>query len=316
MAENVQHAVVIGGGTMGAGVAVVFAAAGWRVSVVEPHRAARESLRDRMAETMARAEVAPADVEANMSGVAGFAAVPEVDWSDVAIVVESALEDLGVKRTIFAALEANAPADIPIGSNSTGYSIDAIAEGLSTRSRMLGTHFLMPAQFVPLVELVPSPLTDPAIVDAVRDTMTALGKRPVLVNKPLIGFLANRMQAALMREALSLIDRGVASPEDVDAAVQLGFGFRYAAAGPILQKEHSGWEISYSLYEKVFPDLCNDAAPTPSLSRMIAERHFGMKTKQGFLEWSDEAIASERARYETALMAALKVLKLGAGPAA
>ncbi len=132
----------------------------------------------------------------------------------------------------------------------------------------------------------------------------------MIINAPLIGFLANRMQAALMREACSLIDRGFATPEDVDAAVRFSFGFRYAAAGPILQKEHGGWDISYSLYEKVFPDLCNDAVPCPTLQRMMAERRYGMKTGAGFFRWDENATAKEKARFEIALKAASEILSI------
>jgi 3-hydroxybutyryl-CoA dehydrogenase len=123
------------------------------------------------------------------------------------------------------------------------------------------------------------------------------------------GWLVNRIQTALMREALSLIDQGIASPEDVDAAVRYGFGFRYAACGPITQKEHSGWDINYKLQQAVFPSLCNDTAPNATLDKMIAGRHLGMKTGQGFIRWDDAAIAHEKARYEKALRATLDILE-------
>ena len=113
-----------------------------------------------------------------------------------------------------------------------------------------------------------------------------------------------------MREACSLIDRGIATPEDVDTAVRFSFGFRYVAAGPILQKEHGGWDISYSLYEKVFPDLCNDTVPCPTLQRMMSERRYGMKSGQGFFKWDKDAISKETPRFQTALISALDVLAI------
>jgi 3-hydroxybutyryl-CoA dehydrogenase len=303
-ARESAHAIVIGAGAMGAGIAMVFAAAGWRASVIDPSERARGNLVRSMTESMARLGQA-----LNPDLVSAYDRIEAVDWPSVAIVIESAVEDLDVKRRCFAELQRLAPAGIPLASNSTGYPIDDIAEGLEGRERMIGIHFLMPAQFVPLVEIIPGAETSAELVPALQALLRTLGKRPVLVKKPIIGFLANRMQSALMREALSLIDRGLATPEDVDAAVRFGFGFRYAAAGPIVQKEHSGWEISYSLYQKVFPDLCNDAVPSARLERMIADGHFGMKSGQGFFAWDEDSIATEKQRFETALQDALTILK-------
>ncbi|HVZ00646.1 MAG TPA: 3-hydroxyacyl-CoA dehydrogenase NAD-binding domain-containing protein [Dongiaceae bacterium] len=303
-AKEPAHALVIGAGAMGAGIAMVFAAAHWRVSVIDPSDRARGNLVRTMAESMARL-----GQTLNSDLVSTHDRIEAADWSSVAIAIESAVEDLDVKRRCFAEMQRVAPAGIPLASNSTGYPIGAIAEGLEGRDRMVGIHFLMPAQFVPLVEIIPGAETAAALVPALQALLRALGKRPVLVRKPIIGFLANRMQSALMREALSLIDRGLATPEDVDTAVRFGFGFRYAAAGPIVQKEHSGWEISYSLYQKVFPDLCNDAAPSAQLERMIADGHFGMKSGRGFFAWDEDSIAAEKQRYETALQDALTILK-------
>ena len=290
---------------MGGGIAIVFAAGGWRVSVVDPVEKARSTLLSRMTASMNRLGVI-----LDVARVSVFAGLSEVGWDKTDIVVETALEDLSLKQAIFAELEKLALPGIPLMTNSTGFPITEIAKGLKTQSRMLGAHFRMPAQFVPLVELVPSDKTEPQLVKDMRDLLRALGKRPVVVNKPLVGFIANRIQSALMREAISLIDRGVASAEDVDTAVRFGFGFRYAAAGPIIQKEHSGWEISYGLYEKVFPDLCNDATPSPILDKMMAAGRYGMKTGQGFLKWDDDTKAREIARYETALRKALDILKI------
>jgi 3-hydroxybutyryl-CoA dehydrogenase len=283
---------------------MVFAAARWRVSVIDPSERARGNLVRAMTESMARlGQTFDPDL------VSAHDRIDAADWPSVAIAIESAVEDLDVKRRCFAEMQRLAPAGIPLASNSTGYPIGAIAEGLDGRERMIGIHFLMPAQFVPLVEIIPGSETAADLVPALQALLRALGKRPVLVRKPIIGFLANRMQSALMREALSLIDRGLASPEDVDTAVRFGFGFRYAAAGPIVQKEHSGWEISYSLYQKVFPDLCNDAVPSARLEQMIADGHFGMKSGRGFFAWDEESIAAEKQRFETALQDVLTILK-------
>jgi 3-hydroxybutyryl-CoA dehydrogenase len=302
--EPLRRVIVIGGGTMGSGIALVFAAGGWSVDVVEPAERTRATLPTYLRESMQRMHAS-----ADASAIRILPALSSVDWRGVRLVCESATEDLPVKQRIFAELERVAPRDIPFASNSSSCVISDIGKGLATQSRMLGLHFLMPAQFVPIVEVVGSAHTASEVVDGVCDIMRAVGKRPIRVGEDVVGFLVNRIQAALMREALDLIDRGVASAEDVDAAVRYGFGFRYAACGPIVQKEHSGWEISTMLYRKVFPTLCNDAAPAAVLERQLAAGHYGMKTGRGFMAWDPENIAREKARYEKALRAALDILQ-------
>jgi 3-hydroxybutyryl-CoA dehydrogenase len=304
MSKNNSRAVVVGGGTMGSGIALVFAAGNWAVDIVEPAAATRAALPAYLRESLQRM-----GAHADTSRIATVGTLSDVAWSDVDLVVESANEDLALKQRIFAELEALTPAHVPLASNSTTLAISAIGRGLKTRSRMLGLHFLMPAQFVPVVEVIGSEQTEPRLIDEICAIMRKLGKRPVRVNKELPGFLVNRIQTALMREAVALIEQGVASPEDIDTAVRYGFGFRYIACGPITQKEHSGWDINYKLQQAVFPSLCNDAAPSPLLEKMIAAGHFGMKTGQGFMRWDDAKIARERARYEKVLQATLDILE-------
>jgi 3-hydroxybutyryl-CoA dehydrogenase len=300
-----RKVVVLGGGTMGSGVAMVFAGGGWDVQLVDPSATLHAALPARLAEGMARAGLNPE--AAGRVRVVG--ALTDVQWGGVELVSESATEDLVLKRRIFAELEALAPAATLLTSNSSSYPIGEIGEGLKTRHRMLGLHFLMPAQFVPIVEVVCAQETAPALADGLMETMRGLGKQPVRVNKDLVGYLVNRIQAALMREALDLVDKGVATAEDVDAAVRYGFGFRYAVCGPILQKEHSGWEISTNLYRRVFPTLSNAQGPAGVLEKMLADRRYGMKTGGGFMDWDAAAIARERERYENGLRALLDLMR-------
>jgi len=199
--------------------------------------------------------------------------------------------------------------DTLLTSNSSTYSVRRIAEGLDTQERMLGLHFFMPAHLIPLVEVVMTPHTDPAIAQRLYNEMEALQLKPVMVKQDVPGFLANRMQAALGREAWSLIDRGIATPEDVDRAVRYGFGFRYVAAGPVLQKEISGLDVTAAAAKSLYPDLCNDAGPPQFLTDMVGRGECGMKTGKGFREWNDAQMQAERARYAKALKAALAILQ-------
>ena len=299
-----RHALVLGGGTMGVGIIAMFIGGGWKVDVVSRSASTRDGLAAATAKALA-GMAKPTDT----SGLKTFATLPEADWSKIDVAVETVTEDLPLKQRLFAEMEALARPDAALTSNSSSFPISEIGKGLKTQSRMMGLHFFMPAHLIPLVEVVSSVHTDPAEAERVGAIMKDLGKRPVQVRKDVIGFLGNRIQGALMREALWLIEQGVASPEDVDATVRLSFGFRYAAAGPIVQKEHSGWDTTCAVAKIIWPDLSNAKGPPPILQRNVDEGRIGFKTKHGFFEWNDESIAKERARYERALRKCLEIFK-------
>ncbi|HTE35314.1 MAG TPA: 3-hydroxyacyl-CoA dehydrogenase NAD-binding domain-containing protein [Reyranella sp.] len=304
MPQRERHALVVGGGTMGVGIIAMFIGDGWKVDVVSRSASTRDGLAAATAKALA-GMAKPTDT----SGLKTFATLPEADWSKIDVAVETVTEDLPLKQRLFAEMEALARPDAALTSNSSSFPISEIGKGLKTQSRMMGLHFFMPAHLIPLVEVVSSVHTDPAEAERVGAIMKDLGKRPVQVRKDVIGFLGNRIQGALMREALWLIEQGVASPEDVDATVRLSFGFRYAAAGPIVQKEHSGWDTTCAVAKIIWPDLTNADGPPPILQKNVDEGRIGFKTKHGFFEWNDESIAKERARYERALRKCLEIFK-------
>ena len=304
MPQSERHALVLGGGTMGVGIIAMFLAGGWKVDVVSRSAATREGLPAATARAL-KAMGRPEDV----SGLATWATLEEAPWSKIDLAVETVTEDLALKQKLFADMERLSRPGVPLTSNSSSFPISEIGKGLTTQSRMMGLHFFMPAHLVPLVEVVRSVHTDIALAEQVGEIMRTLGKRPVQVKKDVIGFLGNRIQGALMREALWLIEQGVASPEDVDATVRLSFGFRYAAAGPITQKEHSGWDTTCAVAKIIWPDLTNADGPPPVLQRSVDRGRIGFKTKGGFFDWDEASMAKERARYERALSKCLEIFR-------
>lgn len=295
--------VVVGGGTMGADVAVVLARGGAQVTVVDPHATRREQLPSHMAHALATAGQTQ-----HAGPVQVCATLDEVDWTDVVLVVECITEQLAAKQALFAELQTLAPATAVLASNSSGFPISAIAQGLATARRMLGLHFFMPAHLVPLVEVVLGERSDPELGHWLHAFMRGCGSVPVLVKKDKPGFLANRMQHALSREAFALIDEGIASPEDVDAAVRFGFGFRFLAAGPVLQRDHAGIEVHTAAATTMYPTLSNTAVPARALQEKVAQGHLGMKTGKGFFDWPDERRRAERDRYDSLLRQGLALL--------
>jgi 3-hydroxybutyryl-CoA dehydrogenase len=304
MAQN-GNMVVIGGGIMGGDIGIIFAANGWNVHVMSPSAKTREALPARMQSGLQKLG---AD-SANASNVKTYEKLSDIDWSDVRLVVEAATEDLPLKQRLFAEVEALAGPGVPLATNTSNFPIGKVGEGLKHRERVLGLHFFMPAHLVPLVEIVSADATDPEIAEQLVDLMKALGKAPIWVKKDVPGFVGNRIQHAMMREALYLIQDGIVSPEGVDTAVRYGFGFRFIACGPILQKEMSGWDTNYLVASALYPHLYTNDGPPEVLKEMNEQKRLGMKTKRGFWEWDDQKIAKEKARIEKALQAGMEILK-------
>jgi 3-hydroxybutyryl-CoA dehydrogenase len=191
------------------------------------------------------------------------------DWSQTIYVIETIAENLELKKQLFQKLDILVPSGIPIGSNSSGFPITKIADGLRTANRMMGAHYFMPAEVVPLVEIVMGEKTELKYAEQICELYKSIDKKPVLVKKDIPGFLANRIQHALMREALYLIQEGIASPDDIDDAVRYSFGFRYAAVGPMTQKEISGWDGMANAAKEIYPSLYNNATLPPIVLQLI-----------------------------------------------
>jgi 3-hydroxybutyryl-CoA dehydrogenase len=297
--------VVIGTGTMAAGIGAGFIGAGMDVIFLgRSVDKAAQSLCD--AHQIAVGLAAGAE-RLQLPGSAGLIESWN-DWQGVVWVIETVAEDFELKRQLFASLDARVPAGVPIGSNSSGFPITRIAAGLATRNRMFNAHYFMPAHLVPLVEVALGEDSDPELGEAVCALYRSAGKKPVLVRKDIPGFLANRIQHALMREAMALIDSGIATPEDVDTAVRYSFGFRYAAAGPVLQKEISGWDSMARAAAEIYPSLSNTPVLSECVGSIIAAGKTGMKSGAGFMQWPAEVAVKERAAYEVRLKAAFDVL--------
>jgi 3-hydroxybutyryl-CoA dehydrogenase len=295
---------IVGFGLMGCDVAAIFLAAGWRVQAVEPDTDGWDSRREKVAVSVRQLEGTFVSEHLRLLKTS-----EELEWTDIKLVLEAAPERLDLKRKVFSALDRLTPRHIPIGSNASGFRITDIARECQTRERMANLHFFAPAHLVPAVEVVQGEFTDPAATDKLYDIMKAVGRMPVRVNRDMPGFLANRIQHALMREVFAVIDEGLGTPEDVDVAVRYGFGFRYIAAGPILQKEFAGLDTQISAARSIYPSLCNSSEPSRILTKAVEEGRVGMKAGKGFWSWSPEQIKQERERYQRTLLAALKLLR-------
>ncbi|QWD98121.1 NAD(P)-binding domain-containing protein [Polynucleobacter sp. MG-5-Ahmo-C2] len=299
--------VVLGTGTMGIGIAAGFLAYGTNTVILgrtqEKAEKCFEAINACATSIDPQWEKLGASLQAGSISEWG-------NWEGTDLVIETISERLDLKKEIFTDLDQRVPPHIPIGSNSSGFPISDIAGDLKTAHRMLNTHYFMPAHIVPLVEIVLGKHSDPEIANQVCDLYRAHGKKPVLVKKDIPGFLANRIQHALMREALSLVEEGIATPGDIDTAVRYSFGFRYAAVGPMTQKEISGWEGMTLAAELIYPSLSNITKPPPCVTDLVKNGKTGINKGEGFRSWSAEEAAVVKKNYEERLKAAFAVLKI------
>jgi 3-hydroxybutyryl-CoA dehydrogenase len=219
------------------------------------------------------------------------AAVREADY-----VVEAVLEDLPLKRKLFAEIETHVRPGTILASNTSVIPITKIMEGLRDRARSLGTHWWNPPYLVPLVEVIGTQWTSPAAIDWTMALHKTAGKMPVHVKKDVPGFVGNRLQHALWREAIALVERGICDAETVDTVIKASFGRRLAVLGPLENADLVGTDLTLAIHKTVLPDIENRGGPSPYLEALVADGKLGFKSGEGFRPWSAQAQAALRAK--------------------
>lgn len=280
---------VIGAGLMGHGIAQAFATA-HPVAIYEADAARRSGILERIGANLRRlgadegalARITPHDRLAT--------AVATAD-----VVIEAVPEDLELKRKVFADIEAAAPAHALLASNTSVIPITRIMAGLANRRRAMGTHWWNPPHQIPLVEVVQAADTGAAELGAMMDLLNGIGKTPVHVRKDIPGFIGNRLQHALWREAIALVEAGVCDARTIDAVVKASFGRRLAVLGPLENADLVGTDLTLMVHRYVLPDLDRTPGPSPLLEELVASGRLGMKSGGGFRDWTEAEAAQVRA---------------------
>ena len=292
---------VIGGGLMGAGIAQVFAVAGYAVAVYEPQAATRESLAARVREQL------------QLMSLSGDAAerievFPHLRDAvrEAAFVTEAAPEKLELKRAIFAELEAHAAPDAILASNSSVIPITRIAETCTSAHRMVGTHWWNPPTLIPLVEVIQGDRTSESTVGATMDLLARAGKQPAHVRRDVPGFVANRLQHALWREAIAMVAEGVCDAATLDTCVKSSFGLRLPVLGPLENADLVGLDLTLDIHRTIMPELDRHDRPHEYLEKLVASGKTGFKSGEGFRAWTDAEMAELRRRLVAHLVAAQK----------
>lgn len=274
---------VLGGGRMGAGIAHAFVLAGSRVTVVERDDAAADAAGVRVRENLARSALRGGVYETTDELDARLTTgVDAAAFADCGLVIEAVPEDRALKREALRRVEAVISPSAALASNTSSISIDALAADLDHPERFLGLHFFNPVPASALVEVVVGTATDPALVDAAREWTAAIAKTPVVVrDSP--GFASSRLGVMLGLEAIRMLEEGVASAADIDAAMELGYRH---PVGPLRTTDIVGLDVRLGIAEELQAAFGDRFAPPELLRRLVAQGHLGRKSGRGFYEWS------------------------------
>lgn len=282
---------VIGGGLMGHGIAQVFALKGHPVRVFDTSAEVLAGLRGKVAANLADLGLDVAAAERVEPCATIAETVREAD-----AVFECGPENLAIKRQIFAEVEAAAPRRAILASNTSVMPITGIMAGLQHPERALGTHWWNPPYLVPLVEVIRTAETGQAAMDWMTELLAAAGKTPVTVAKDVPGFVGNRLQHALWREAIAIVQEGICDAETVDTVVKGSFGRRLAVLGPLENADLVGTDLTLAIHQTVLPAIDHTPGPLPYLEQLVADGRLGMKSGEGFRRWSAEQQAELRGK--------------------
>jgi len=288
---NKQKIGIIGGGLMGHGIAYLFAAVGHEVGIFEPEADIRATLPQRLA---AIAELLGDDAALLQRIAAHDQMAPAVERA--AFVFEAAPEKLPLKQHIFAELESMVAPETILASNSSAIPSTEIGRNLRHRERVVGTHFWNPPHLVPLVEVIQNEKTSDQVVRATIELLRAAGKSAVHVRRDVPGFVGNRLQHAMKREAIALLAAGVCDAETIDTVVKEGFGARTAVLGPMEQSDLVGLNLTLDIAEVLYAHLDRTPGPHPFLRAKVGAGKLGMKTGEGLRQWTAQSADAVRAR--------------------
>ena len=297
--RDIKKFLVCGGGMMGSAIAQILAGLeGAEVTVYDVFPVDVEAkVRNNMKLLVEKEIVTEADVDAIVSKISFTQTLDCEGVRNAELVIECVLEDMEMKQNLFAQLEDYVADDCIFCTNTSVMSPTEISSKCKHKERLCGTHFWNPAFLIPLVEVVKTPATTDEVAETVMDILTKAGKKPVLCKKDVPGFIANRMQHALWREAISIVERGIADAKTVDDACKYSFGLRLPYLPPLVNSDMVGTQLTYNIHSYVLKDLEDRHDASPLLKKMLDEGKKGFRadlvdgTREGFMKYTDEEIA-------------------------
>ncbi|MBW1997257.1 MAG: 3-hydroxyacyl-CoA dehydrogenase family protein [Deltaproteobacteria bacterium] len=309
MALNQSKIAVVGAGLMGHGLAQIFAVHGCAVSLMDVKEEllgkALENVRGNLDLMSEKGIGTRDDIEPAIGRIKTTTDLKEAA-AGAQFVVEAVTEDLALKQDVFKELDQICPPDTILATNTSVISITEIAEKSRQRERIVGTHFWNPPYLIPLVEVVKGRDTSEEVMERTIGILKDVGKHPVRVNKDVPGFVGNRLQHALWREAISIVERGIADAATVDECVRYGFGLRLPVLGPMENADMVGTDLVLAIHDYILKHLENSPNPSPLLRKKVQEGHLGFKSGKGFQEWTSKEMERSRKRLQEHLLEATR----------
>jgi 3-hydroxyacyl-CoA dehydrogenase len=282
----IQTVAVIGAGVMGEGIALVFAQHGMQVRMMARHQETVDKCQSHikanlnMLQEYHLLDEPPTAIAARVTSTTNLHEA--IDGAD--FIVETIAEDIEAKKQLYAVLD-KLPARVIIGSNTSSIPITQLSEDMQTPQRVIGTHFFNPPHIMPLIEMHRGQNTSDEVFETTRQLMLSVGKKPVLIRKPIPGFAINRITGAMMREICYLLEEGVISPEDLDTAMKSSTGFKMAWLGPLALEDMAGLDIALRVHTRTYQTLNSSATPSKLLVEKVQNNELGLKTGKGWLDY-------------------------------
>ena len=303
MSDSIRNVVIAGTGTMGSSIGLLFALHGYHVIMYNRHESSLEVCRKSLSSILDNLQnyqlVSKYEIMMAEDNILFSAHKKCFETAD--FVSENIPENIDIKHSFWKEVSEIVPKSSILTTNTSGLSITKIAEAVSENGRFLGMHWLNPPHLIPLVEVIAGKQTNDKTVESVYKLAEAINHVPVKVKKDVPGFLVNRMQFAILREAISLVEKGVASEEDIDKVFRYGLGMRYASIGPFLTADLGGLDIFGKIAQYLFPDLENRKDVPELLKQHVSHEDYGVKTGQGFYQYLENSAAAITGKRDSAL---------------
>ncbi len=295
--QNIKNILICGAGMMGKNIGFVFASnPDYQIGMYDLYPTDVEAgIRTNTKQLVDKGVMTDADVTDRLSRIHFTNDIDSDLVKNADLVIEAVFEDMDIKRETFAKLEARCAEDTIFCTNSSVMSPSEISRDLKHRERFVGTHFWNPGHLIPLVEVVKSDASSEETAQTVMEVLRSVGKKPVLCKKDVPGFIANRMQHALWREAISIVEHGIADAATVDEAVKYSFGLRLPQLAPMENADMVGTDLTYNIHDYILKDLEDTHTPSPLLKQLRDEGKIGFKTGEGFQKWTPEQVAKANA---------------------
>ncbi len=293
---NIKKILIVGSGMMGKGIAQVFSSCDDYDIMLYDIREAdiHTDIRNNLNQLRDKGILTEEEITKRLSKISFTTDINHEAVKNADMVIECVFENMQVKQDTFAQLEAICSTDTIFATNTSVMSPTEIAAKLIHKERLVGTHFWNPAFLIPLVEVVKSNYTSDEVAEITMEVLAKVGKKPVLCKKDVPGFIANRMQHALWREAISIVENGIADAKTVDEAVKYSFGLRLPQLAPMENIDMVGTDLTYNIHNYIFRDLESSKQPSKLLTEHLENGEIGFKTGKGFQEWTPEQIEKSK----------------------